>query len=72
MRLRYQTKPVIYEVISTINFNSVGVRVQRTLYGSDYVVPNSDILRRAKENIKHKLENSSGKIVSVIIKAIYK
>lgn len=72
MRLPFQSKNIIYEVISELKFDRMGEMTQKTYYGSDYPISKQSILNKAKENIKRKLENSSGKIISIKITAIYK
>lgn len=71
-RLRFQSKKVVYEVISVIQFNKRGRIQQRTLYGSEYDVGEREILRRAKSNIMNKFEESGGRIVSLTVRAVYK
>lgn len=67
MRLKYQSKPYLYEVISTIKFDSIGKVTQRTLYGSDSPLNKQALLKRARQNIENKLENSNGRIISIKI-----
>lgn len=71
-RLRFQSKKIVYEVISELKFHKRGTIRQRTLYGSEYDVGEREILRRARANIMHKFEESGGTIVSLKIKAVYK
>lgn len=72
MRLRFQTKNILYEVHSIVDYEHMGRIHQRTFYGSEQPLSREKIRNRAIANIKRKFENSSGKIVSVEISAVYK
>jgi len=72
MRLRFQMSNVTYEVRSTIKFDKRGLVHQKTYYGRDREVDKNSILRIARQNIERKFENSSGKIIKLEIKAVYK
>jgi hypothetical protein len=71
MRLRFQSKRYIYEVISEIHFKSIGDVVQKTYYGSEYPLSKSEVIKRATNNIKKKFLESSGKINKIFISNIY-
>ena len=71
MRLRYQSKKILYEIHSVVDYDHMGTIHQRTFYGSDKPLSREKLRTRAIENIKRKFENSSGRIVSVEISAVY-
>lgn len=71
MRLRFQSKEVIYEVISVVQYSHRKLR-QRTLYGYERQVDKAGVLARAKKNIMRKFESSKGRIISLEVRAVYR
>lgn len=72
MRLRFQSKEILYEIRSVVMYEKMGRVVQKTFYGSDKPMRQDVLLKRAEENIKKKFQDSAGRIISIVISAVYK
>lgn len=70
-RKRHQTKAYLYEIRSEIRFDTIGRKKYKTFYGSDTPLNKSQLLARARENIKAKLDDSSGRMISLSLVAVY-
>lgn len=70
-RLRFQSKDVLYEVISKVKFRHRTISY-KTFYSPDGGFSKEQVLERAKMNIERKFDNSSGRILELYIGSIYR